>query len=104
MARAGLPRRPKSFETRRFSNRDRFSRWRRGGVQRHLAKYQDVNFPAGLPMFRIVWGQFRMQSLGAKPTRDSSTCHRYRELKPLLRLIDRIEGIEAATGFAYGRV
>ena len=33
-----------------------------------------------------------------------STCHRYRELKPLLRLVDRIEGVEAATGFAYGRV
>ncbi len=33
-----------------------------------------------------------------------TTCHRYRELKPLLRLVDRIEGIEAATGFAYGRV
>jgi len=33
-----------------------------------------------------------------------ATTHRYRELKPLLRLIDRIEGIESATGFAYGRV
>ena len=33
-----------------------------------------------------------------------STCSRYRELKPLLRLIDRVEGIEGATGFAYGRV
>ena len=33
-----------------------------------------------------------------------ATCSRYRELKPLLRLVDRIEGIDAATGFAYGRV
>ena len=33
-----------------------------------------------------------------------ATCSRYRELKPLLRLVDRIEGIEAAAGFAYGRV
>ena len=33
-----------------------------------------------------------------------STCSRYRELKPLLRLIDRVEGLEAASGFAYGRV
>jgi N-acetylmuramate 1-kinase len=33
-----------------------------------------------------------------------ATCSRYRELKPLLRLIDRVEGIEAATSFAYGRV
>ncbi len=33
-----------------------------------------------------------------------ATCHRYRELKPLLRLVDRVEGIENAGGFAYGRV
>ena len=33
-----------------------------------------------------------------------STSSRYRELKPLLRLIDRVEGLEAMTGFAYGRV
>ena len=30
-------------------------------------------------------------------------CARYRELTPLLRLIDRIEGLQAASGFAYGR-
>ena len=29
---------------------------------------------------------------------------RYRELTPLLRLIDKVEGWEAASGFAYGRV
>jgi N-acetylmuramate 1-kinase len=29
---------------------------------------------------------------------------RYRELTPLLRLIDQVEGWEAASGFAYGRV
>ena len=33
-----------------------------------------------------------------------TTCDRYRELKPLLRLVDKIEGIQNATGFAYGRV
>jgi N-acetylmuramate 1-kinase len=33
-----------------------------------------------------------------------ATCSRYRELKPLLRLVDRIEGTAPATGFAYGRV
>jgi aminoglycoside/choline kinase family phosphotransferase len=33
-----------------------------------------------------------------------STAGRYRELKPLLRLIDQIEGIQDATGFAFGRV
>ena len=32
-----------------------------------------------------------------------ATCSRYRELKPLLRLVDRIEGTAPATGFAYGR-
>jgi len=33
-----------------------------------------------------------------------STCARYRELKGLLHLIDEIEGLQAASGFAYGRV
>ena len=32
-----------------------------------------------------------------------STALRYRELTPLLRLIDQVEGWEAASGFAYGR-
>lgn len=32
-----------------------------------------------------------------------TTASRYRELTPLLRLIDRIEGTEAPTGFMYGR-
>ena len=33
-----------------------------------------------------------------------ATAGRYRELTPLLRLIDKIEGTQAATGFAYGRM
>ena len=33
-----------------------------------------------------------------------ATAARYRELTPLLRLIDQVEGIEAVTGYAYGRV
>ncbi len=33
-----------------------------------------------------------------------ATAGRYRELTPLLRLIDKIEGNAAATGFAFGRV
>jgi hypothetical protein len=33
-----------------------------------------------------------------------ATCERYRELKPLLRLIERVEGIELANGYAFGRV
>ncbi|WP_394790657.1 aminoglycoside phosphotransferase family protein [Rhodoferax sp.] len=33
-----------------------------------------------------------------------ATAGRYRELTPLLRLVDKIEGTTAATGFAYGRM
>ena len=33
-----------------------------------------------------------------------ATCERYRELKPLLRLVERVEGIEAPSGYAFGRV
>ncbi|MEO7127469.1 MAG: phosphotransferase [Rhodoferax sp.] len=33
-----------------------------------------------------------------------ATASRYRELTPLLRLIDRVEGTSAVTGYAYGRV
>ena len=32
-----------------------------------------------------------------------STCARYRELKPLLRLIEKVEGIEVPNVFAFGR-
>ena len=33
-----------------------------------------------------------------------ATCSRYRELTPLLRLIDDIEDHQSLSGFAYGRV
>jgi aminoglycoside/choline kinase family phosphotransferase len=33
-----------------------------------------------------------------------ATANRYRELTPLLRLVDEIEGTQAATGFAFGRM
>jgi aminoglycoside/choline kinase family phosphotransferase len=33
-----------------------------------------------------------------------ATCERYRELKPLLRLIERVEGIQAVNGYAFGRI
>lgn len=33
-----------------------------------------------------------------------ATCSRYSELKPLLRLIDEVEGITDASGYAFGRV
>ena len=33
-----------------------------------------------------------------------ATAHRYRELGPFLRLIDEVEGLQAASGYAFGRV
>ena len=33
-----------------------------------------------------------------------ATATRYRELRPLLRLVDQVEGIEEPGGFAYGRM
>jgi N-acetylmuramate 1-kinase len=33
-----------------------------------------------------------------------NTAHRYRELGPLLKVIDQVEGFEAASGYAFGRV
>ena len=33
-----------------------------------------------------------------------ATCTRYIQLKPLLRLIERLEGIEVASGYAFGKV
>ncbi|NDP38709.1 MAG: phosphotransferase [Rhodoferax sp.] len=33
-----------------------------------------------------------------------ATCARYRELKPLLRLIERVEGLVVAEGYAFGRI
>ncbi len=33
-----------------------------------------------------------------------ATCARYIELKPLLRLIDEVEGITQVSGYAYGRI
>ena len=33
-----------------------------------------------------------------------ATAGRYRELAPLLRLLDQVEGTQAATGYAFGRV
>ena len=33
-----------------------------------------------------------------------ATCSRYSQLTPLLRVVDEVEGTQAATGFAYGRM
>ena len=32
-----------------------------------------------------------------------ATCERYRELKPLLRLVEKVDGISPQQLFAYGR-
>ena len=33
-----------------------------------------------------------------------ATASRYRELAPLLRLVDEVEGTQAVSGYAFGRV
>jgi aminoglycoside/choline kinase family phosphotransferase len=33
-----------------------------------------------------------------------TTCERYRELKPLLRLVERVEGIEVTNGYSFGKI
>ncbi len=33
-----------------------------------------------------------------------ATCHRYRELGPLLKALDEVEGLQAASGYAFGRM
>ena len=33
-----------------------------------------------------------------------ATCARYDELRPLLRLLDRVEGVTPTTGYAFGRL
>ena len=82
---------------------DDFGEFYRGvewmGLQRHLkiaGIFARLTLRDGKPQYLADAPRF-IQYIRA-------TCGRYRELKPLLRLIDRIEGIEAATGFAYGRV
>lgn len=66
------------------------------GLQRHLRQAGD-------------WG--RAAQLGQADTTGPAllayiraTCSRYVELKPLLRLIERIEGVAAPGGFAFGRM
>src|SRR5450830_384249 len=69
------------------------------GLQRHLKV-------AGI-FARLTLRDGKPQYLADTPrfiTYIRTTCTRYRELKPLLRLIDKLEGTQAATGFAFGRV
>ena len=69
------------------------------GLQRHLKVagiFARLTLRAGKPKYLADTPRF-IRYIRA-------TAGRYRELKPLLRLIDQIEGTTAATGFAYGRM
>ena len=68
------------------------------GLQRHLKV-------AGI-FARLTLRDGKPQYLADTPRFISyirATCERYRELKPLLRLIERVEGIVPVSGYAFGR-
>jgi aminoglycoside/choline kinase family phosphotransferase len=68
------------------------------GLQRHLKV-------AGI-FARLTLRDGKPQYLADTPrfiTYLRATCERYRELKPLLRLIERAEGIVPVSGYAFGR-
>jgi aminoglycoside/choline kinase family phosphotransferase len=69
------------------------------GVQRHLKV-------AGI-FARLTLRDGKPQYLADTPRFIAylrTSCARYRELKPLLRLIDRVEGLQESGGFAFGRM
>ena len=69
------------------------------GLQRHLKVlgiFARLTLRDGKPKYLADTPRFVMYV--------RNTASRYRELTPLLRLIDEVEGLQAATGFAYGRV
>ncbi len=82
---------------------DDFGEFYRGvewmGLQRHLKV-------AGI-FARLTLRDGKPQYLADTPRFISylrATCARYRELKPLLRLIENAEGIDSAQGYAFGRI
>jgi aminoglycoside/choline kinase family phosphotransferase len=82
---------------------DDFGEFYRGvewmGLQRHLKV-------AGI-FARLTLRDGKPQYLADTPrfiTYIRATCERYRELKPLLRLIESIEGIEVASGYSFGKI
>jgi N-acetylmuramate 1-kinase len=82
---------------------DDFGEFYRGvewmGLQRHIKV-------AGI-FARLTLRDGKPQYLADTPrfiTYIRAAASRYRELKPLLRLIDKVEGIDSVSGFAYGRV
>ncbi|WP_460482015.1 aminoglycoside phosphotransferase family protein [Comamonas humi] len=69
------------------------------GLQRHLKVagiFARLTLRDGKPKYLADTPRF-IQYIRA-------TASRYRELKPLLRLVDEIEGIETPSGWAFGRV
>jgi N-acetylmuramate 1-kinase len=69
------------------------------GLQRHLKVagiFARLTLRDGKPQYLADAPRF-IAYIGA-------TCTRYAELKPLLRLIEQIEGVEAPTAFTFGRV
>ena len=69
------------------------------GLQRHLKVagiFARITLRDGKPKYLADAPRF-IQYIRA-------TAHRYRELGPLLRLIDEVEGLQAASGYAFGRV
>lgn len=69
------------------------------GLQRHLKVagiFARLTLRDGKPKYLADAPRF-LQYIRA-------TAHRYRPLGPLLKLVDEIEGTQAATGYAFGRV
>ena len=69
------------------------------GLQRHLkilGIFARLTLRDGKPKYLADTPRFIMYV--------RNTASRYRELGPLLRLIDQVENLQAATGFAYGRM
>lgn len=69
------------------------------GLQRHLriaGVFARLTLRDGKPQYLADTPRFINYMRG--------TCERYRELKPLLRLIERVEGIDVQHGYAVGRL
>ena len=82
---------------------DDFGEFYRGvewmGLQRHLKVagiFARLTLRDGKPQYLADTPRFIRYIL--------ATCERYRELKPLLRLIESVEGIEVASGYSFGKV
>ena len=69
------------------------------GLQRHLKVagiFSRLTLRDGKPQYLADTPRFVGYIL--------ATCSRYRELKPLLRLIERVEGLEPVSGYAFGKI